>query len=602
MSAPATGTAAPAPASPVRWFGRRQLLRLLGKSDRTMSWLVIEPRSGQELMLVLPRVQPPDAAALERWQQMARQASRLSHPNLAAVVEVGVQDGWPFIAYDPMSDATLADRLTSQGLPGTEVAALGRLLLQGLAFAHDAGVAHHDLQPYMLLLSDGGGLRLAGLAVAAEMAARAAAQPAPTAVEAAGRRLQRDAAQRDVIGAGVLMHMMISGHGAIEERDVGRVVQRLPPQGREIVRLPWTTAHPVAEPLRAIVNRSTDRQERQRYHNARTLARALDGWLQTESGAGGSALVLLADRLRSAGVLPALPGSASRIARLAQMERERTNELAELVLEDLALSFEMLRLVNSAQVRGAQVSGSGPVLTLRRAIAMLGLEGVRRAATALRDWPGPLSESGALELEKLIDRVKRAGRLALALRPRGYDAEVVYLVTLLQSLGHLVVHYHFADEAQQIHRLMLPAPPQREGEPEEPGMSEESAAYAVLGIDIESLGAAVARHWGLDDSVLTLIRRLPPAVPVRSVEGDDEMLRAVASCANEAIDALALPPQRVLPALQRVAQRYGRALEIGMRDLQAALQGKEPQHLGLTVHAPLDELPEAAVRDRGALA
>jgi len=41
------------------------------------------------------------------------------------------------------------------------------------------------------------------------------------------------------------------------------------------------------------------------------------------------------------------------------MERERTNELAEVVLQDLALSFEMLRLVNSAQVRGAQLAGAG---------------------------------------------------------------------------------------------------------------------------------------------------------------------------------------------------------------------------------------------------
>ncbi|HRC39439.1 MAG TPA: HDOD domain-containing protein, partial [Rubrivivax sp.] len=76
-------------------------------------------------------------------------------------------------------------------------------------------------------------------------------------------------------------------------------------------------------------------------------------------------LALLSDRLRTAGVLPSSPGAAARAARLALMERERTNDLAEVVLQDLALSFEMLRLVNSAQVRGAQIAGSGPVLTVR---------------------------------------------------------------------------------------------------------------------------------------------------------------------------------------------------------------------------------------------
>jgi HD-like signal output (HDOD) protein len=300
---------------------------------------------------------------------------------------------------------------------------------------------------------------------------------------------------------------------------------------------------------------------------------------------------LLIDRLRSAGALPSSPGAAARAARLAMMESERTNELAEVVLEDLALSFEMLRLVNSAQVRGGQVSGSGAVLTVRRAIAMMGLEGVRRAALALRDWPGPLNAQGAAELEKLIERCKRAGRLALLLRPPGYDSEVVYLITLLQNLGRLVVHYHFADEAQQIKRLMLPAPSPREGEPEEPGMSEEVAAHAVLGADIEAIGAAVARYWGLDDSVLGMIRRQSVGAPVRSAETDDDMLRDVASCANETIDATAVPASRVIPALQRVVQRYGRVLNLSLRDLQAALQGQTvpAAPIAYTAPMPLDE-------------
>ena len=91
-------------------------------------------------------------------------------------------------------------------------------------------------------------------------------------------------------------------------------------------------------------------------------------------------------------------------------------------------------------------------------------------------------------------------------------------------------------------------------------MSEQAASYAVLGADIEGIGAAVARHWGLDDAVLHLIRRLPLATPPRTIDNDDDMLRAVASCANEAVDALGLPEARRAQALRRVAQRYGRAL------------------------------------------
>ena len=575
----------------MRWFGRMQLLQLLGKSDRSMAWRVSDPRSGQDLMLVLPRLQPADAAAMEAWQQAVRQASRLNHPNLAAVVEVGVQDGWPYVAYDPRDAATLVEKSSRKGMPGVEAAGLTTQALQGLAFAHEAGVAHHDIQPFLMLVSDSGQLRLAGAAVAAEMAWRLPEQGHAATGESHTLRQQRAAAERDVLAVGVLLHGLLLGAGALDESDVGRVIQRLPPLGRDIVRLPWSTAHPVAEPLRAIVNRSTDRQERQRYRNARTLQRALEGWLQADNAAVGGPLAMLADRLRVTGVLPSSPGAAARVARLALMERERTNELAEVVLEDLALSFELLRLVNTAQVRGSQVAGNGPVLTVRRAIAMVGMDGVRRAALGLREWPGPLNEAGQSQLETLLERCKRAGRTALQLRPAGYDGEVVYLLTLMQNLGRLVVFYHFADEAAQIRRLMQPAPSPREGEPEEPGMSEEAAAFAVLGVDIEAIGAAVARQWGLDDAVLNMIRRLPPGTAVRSVENDDDMLRTVASCANEAVDALGHPAPRVLAALQRVVQRYGRVLDLDMRGLQAALQGQPTAPIAQTMPMPLDPPP-----------
>jgi len=577
---PAASTPAPPPAprnAAVRWFGRWQLLRLLGKSERSMAWRVADPRTGQELMIVLPRVQPADAAALEHWQLVVRQASRLQHPQLAAVVDIGVQDGWPFVAYDPRNDATLTERLPAGGLPGNEAAALVQQALQGLAFAHEAGLAHHDIQPFLILVGEGGQLRLAGLAVA----------PAPQA-EAGGRQGQQAAAERDLLATGVLMHGLLAGAPALDEPDVGRVVDRLPPQGRDIVRLPWQTRHRIAEPLRAIVNRATERQERQRYRNARTLLRALEGWLQAESAAGAGPLALLSDRLRTAGVLPSSPGAAARVARLALMEGQRTFELAEVVLEDFALSFEMLRLANTAQARSA---GSGPVLTVRRAIAMLGLEGLRRAALALREWPGPLDDAGAARLDTLIERIRRAARTALALRPAGYDGEVVYLLTLMQNLGRLVVHYHFADEAQQIARLMQSAPSPREGEPEEPGMSEEAAAFAVLGADIDAIGLAVARHWGFDEALVKMIQRLPLATPVRAPDGDDDLLRLAASCANEAADAMALPAPKVAAALQRVVQRYGRVLEFGSRELQDALRGEArlTEPMALTQPVPLEE-------------
>jgi HD-like signal output (HDOD) protein len=531
-----------------------------------MAWQVGDVRTGLDLVLLLPRNMPADEIGLERWMQRARHATRLDHPHLARAVDIGQHEGWPYVAYEVGEQATLADRIASQGMAAQEAAELATALAQVLAFAHDGGVVHRDLQAFSILLGDKGLPRLMGLEVTC------LETQAQGDLDAQGRLQQRAAAEADVLQVGVMLHQLLTGQPALDEPDTAKVAERLPPLGREIVRLPFATPRPVPEALRVIVNRATDRQERQRYRSARTLSRALEGWLQVQSEAQGGPLAMLLDRIRSAGVLPASPGAAQRAARLALMERGRNDELAEVLLDDVALAFELLRAVNTAQVRGAQVSGNGPVLTIRRTVAMIGLDGVRRVALSLRNWPGPLSEDHAAELQHALDRARRAGRTAMAIRPAGYDGEVVYLVTLLQNLGRLVVQYHFADEATQIRRLMQPAAADDDRAWRSPAWASTSAAMAVLGVDLEAIGTAVGRWWGLDDNVLHMMRRLPATTGVRQPENDTEQLRVAASCANEAIDALALPPARVGHALHNVVHRYGRVLALTVKDLLAVLQ------------------------------
>lgn len=577
MTAPAPNSPEPRAAGAVRMFGRYQLLRLLGKSERGMLWLAADPQVGQEVMLALPRQQPGDAGPA--WQQAVRRAARLNHPRLAKAIDIGEHERWPYVVYERGQSVTWAEKLSPQGLAATDLAHWLAQAAQGLAFAHEAGAAHHDLQPWWLLVDDDQRVSVLGLEVAGALR--------PSATQPGGLdelRAVRDAGGHDLLALGLVAHWALAGQPALDEPDIGRAAARMPPQGSEIVRLPWSVPRPIPEPLRAIVNRATDRQERHRYLNARTLQRALEGWIKTTTEQDGGPLALLLDRLRQVGTLPALPGGADRVAHLALMDSARTSDMADIVLEDIALSFELLRMVNNAQVGGARVSGDGPVLMLRRAIAMMGLEGVRRAALSLRRWPGPMNEAAAAEMEALIRRVKRAARVATRLVPAGYDGEVVYLIALLQNLGRLLVQYHFPDEAAQIRRLMqasvVTVPPKAPGgEPErkeEPGMNTEAASFAVLGADMEALGAAVARHWGLDDTVQHMIRRIPPTAPVRTPESDGDILRTSASCANDLVDALAQPAQRAPKALAAVVQRYARALGLSGREMQEALQGDLP--------------------------
>ncbi|HEX2541763.1 MAG TPA: HDOD domain-containing protein [Caldimonas sp.] len=572
---------APPPLAPTRAFGRFALRRLLGKSESTMLWLAVDTRSAAETMLMLPRAAPTGPGALGTWLLNARRAARLDHPDLVPVVECGVHEHWPFVAVDRRAGMTLDEWLLQHPHPTIDdIARWVGSVLRGLAFAHEAGVPHLDLQLHSIVVDERGGARLMGLSVALADAgapgavARAATAAAAPAFDPGSLRAQRLAGERDVVAAGLVLHRLLTGRPPLDEPDIGCVLGRMAPRGREGVRLPWTTPQPVAEPLRAIVDRSTSVQPRLRYRSARTFLDALTGWHEAQSEENGGPVALLIDRLRTVGHLPALPGLASRVQGVTGIESQRTDEIARHLLPDMALSFELLRTLNSAQVQGTQVPGNGPVLTLRRVVALIGVDGVRAAANSLRTWPGPLDDGGANALQRAIERVRLAGHLAQALRPAGYDAEVVYLVAALQNLGRLMLQYHFADEAEQIRQLMLPSPAQTGELPpgDQPGLGEEAAAFAVLGVDIEALGTAVARHWGLGADVLHMIRRLPTDAPVRKPDGDADLLRIVASAANEVVDALELPSGTGGANFSGMIQRYARTLRLDAKSLQAALK------------------------------
>jgi hypothetical protein len=571
--APAAAGDATANASEMgRPFGRFRLLQLLGRSEHAMAWRAFDPRLAQEVMLTMPRTQPADAEALSQWLQRVKGAARLSHPNLAHVVEVGVESHWPYVAVDRALGLTLEEWLQAHPAP-SPMESVGWLcqLLQGLAFAHEAGVAHGSVESFSVLISEQGVLRWVGLGVANTPSLWNEAE-ARSHLDTRSLQAQRSLAVQDVLTLGLLLHRLLSGEMPLGRGTLAAAVERLAPQGAEGVRLLRTTPQPLSEALRAIANRATSSQSRQRYLSARTFLRALEGWRDSETQGRGGPLAVLMDRLSSVGHLPSRR-AAGRGATPSRWESLRVDEIAEQILQDMGLTLELLRQVNSAQVQGTQAAGAPPVLTVRRAVALLGMNGVRRCGTALREWPGPLQEPGAAALQEAMDRVWLAGGVAQQLAPAGYDPEVIYLVTLMQNLGRLLVHYHFADEAEQIRHLMRPTPPPTPGAPEQAGLTETTASFGVLGIDLETLGASVAKHCGLGDDMQHMMHRLSPGRPVRQPDTDVDWLRAAASAANDVVDAVTwLPSTQSGAALAAVAQRYARVLGVELRDVHDALK------------------------------
>ena len=550
-------------ATPLRSFGRFELRALLAKSARSLIWRVFDARHGQELILCMPREKPNSAPALEHWLRMAQAGERVQHPHLAPVFEIGQVEQWPYVAYDRALGETLDERLARQNAPlPLDAASWVAQLLEGLAFAHEAGHAHRDIQTASLLIDAQDKVRLIGLEVAQEVF------PASVDFNTVTRRAVRESAEEDVLCVGLVLHRILSGRPVLEESDLQQVVQQMQPLGREMVRLGWETPHPIPDPLRAICNRATDRQMRQRYHLARSFWRALDGWRQAAAYDSGGPIVLLLDKLQRLGHLPTTISGLHRYTAGSGLEAQHASALSEFVLKDMALSLELLRRVNIALKQAGHAGET--VLNMQRAIQMLGLDGLQFAANALKPWPGPLAPVAAELLRQLMARVGKAAQVAQALRPAGYDGEVVYLITVMQNLGRLLLQYHFPDDAQQIRQLMVPPEP-TEDLPNPPSLSEQAAAYAVLGCDLEALGVAVARHWGLGDELLQMMRRQPLDAAVHPPRTDADTLRLTCSLANELVDALGLPETRRRPGVEVATRRYAKALGIGLREVMDAL-------------------------------
>lgn len=547
-----------------RRLGRFELTRLLGKSSRSMLWLAREPATPHDLILAMPRQQPPDAAALERWLHDARLVARLNHPQLLPVTEVGVEERWPFVAGPAIEGVTLETRLATGEPPTPADAAQWMVdLLQGLAFIHEAGLAHGDVGAYTVLIDAQGRALLLPGADGGAAPARTATAGAARAADTGALRVQRDAGARDLQACGLLLHRLLAGAPALDEADPPTALERL---DREIVRLGWTTPQPVPDALRAIVNRATEREPQRRYLGARSLQRALQGWLDAQAAGSDGALALLLDRMHSIGHLPALPGLLSRVSAVVAMEQQRISDMAEVLIQDPALAFELLRLVNAAQF--AAQAGSG-VRTVRRAVQLIGVQGLRRSTTALKPWPGALQEQHAPALAAALREARLAAHVARTLCPADMDGEEAYLVGLLQHLGPLLLRYHFPDEAEQIHRLVHPGP-------ELPrGMPEPAAACAVIGVEPELLALAVARHWGLPEAMLHAMRRVSTEAPVRTPDQRGDMMRLLAGAAVEAVAALQSREARggaVAAAVAKVTQRYARAIVLGTNELADALQ------------------------------
>ena len=265
-----------------------------------------DPRLGRDVAIkVLPSSFSADADRLKRFEQEARAAAALNHPNIVAIFDIGNDRGSPYVVSELLEGETLRERLRSGPLSLRRTVAYGLQVTRGLAAAHDRGITHRDLKPENLFITNDGHVKILdfGLAKLTRPESSAESDDAPTMQVATEPGLvmgtvgymspeqvrgKNADARSDLFAFGAILYEMLSGkrafHGETPADTMSAILKEDPPQLSE-------TGRNIPPALERIVNHCLEKNPAQRFQSASDVAFNLEALSDaTTSRAGVNAL------------------------------------------------------------------------------------------------------------------------------------------------------------------------------------------------------------------------------------------------------------------------------------------------------------------------
>jgi len=142
-------------------LGPYEIVSAIGAGGMGEVYRARDPRLGREVAIkILPASFSSDPSRLQRFEQEARAAAALNHPNILAVHDIGTQDGSPYIVSELLDGSTLRERLRTGPLPVRKALDCAQQSARGLAAAHDKGIVHRDLKPENIFITNDGRVKI----------------------------------------------------------------------------------------------------------------------------------------------------------------------------------------------------------------------------------------------------------------------------------------------------------------------------------------------------------------------------------------------------------------------------------------------------------
>lgn len=147
---------------------RYRIDELIARGGMATVYRATDTRLGRTVALkILAGTLANDSTFVDRFIHEARSTAALAHPNVVAVHDQGIWNGFPFLVMEFVSGQTVREILRQHG-PVTSAHALEiiKAVLAGLTAAHDAGFVHRDIKPENVLITSDGHIKVTDFGLA----------------------------------------------------------------------------------------------------------------------------------------------------------------------------------------------------------------------------------------------------------------------------------------------------------------------------------------------------------------------------------------------------------------------------------------------------
>jgi serine/threonine-protein kinase len=235
---------------------------------------------------VIPEALATDANRVQRFEQEARAAGQLNHPNILVVYDIGVHDGAPYIVSELLEGESLRSRLRGGALPPRKAVDYARQIAEGLAAAHDKNIVHRDVKPENLFITGDGRIKLLDFGIVkltrpSDAVGRripvTAETEAGTVVGTAGYMSPEQVrgtgvdARSDIFSLGTILYEMLTGRSPFTRETAAETMTAIL---KEDPQQPLSSD--VSPALVRIVARCLEKTREMRFESARDLAFGLE--------------------------------------------------------------------------------------------------------------------------------------------------------------------------------------------------------------------------------------------------------------------------------------------------------------------------------------